>query len=154
MPVVGDDPGRPREASGGAQSAWLVYDGACPLCSRYVRFVRLREAVGDVQLVDARAGGPVVEEIRRAGLDLNAGMVLDFGGRYYAGPDCVHALALLSSRSGTLNRLNAVVFRSPTLARWLYPVLRAGRNALLRILRTEPLPGAVGPGSPDRPSDG
>ena len=43
------------------REAWLVYDGDCPFCSAYVRFVRLRDAVGTVHLVDAREGGPVVD---------------------------------------------------------------------------------------------
>ena len=114
--------------------AWLVYDGQCPFCSRYVRYVRLRESVKPLHLVDAREGGPVVEEIQRAGFDLNAGMVLKMGGRYYHGPDCIHALAMLSSPSSLFNKINAAIFRSPQLSRWLYPGLRAGRNAALRIL--------------------
>jgi len=43
-------------------------------------------------------------------------------------------LALLSTPSSGFNRLNAALFRSPTASRLLYPVLRAGRNAVLRLL--------------------
>lgn len=114
--------------------AWLVYDGDCPFCSRYVRYLRLRQAAGPVRLVNAREGGPLVDELLRAGLDLDEGMVLKLGGRYYHGADCIHALALLSSGSGLFNRINAKVFRSPQLSRVLYPVLRAGRNMTLRFL--------------------
>jgi predicted DCC family thiol-disulfide oxidoreductase YuxK len=114
--------------------AWLVYDGDCPFCSRYVQYLRLREAAGQVTLVNAREGGPLVDELRRVDLDLDEGMVLKLGGRYYHGADCIHALALLSSSSGLFNRINARVFRSPQLARVLYPVLRAGRNTVLRLL--------------------
>jgi predicted DCC family thiol-disulfide oxidoreductase YuxK len=114
--------------------AWLVYDGDCPFCSRYVQYLRLRQAAGQVRLVNAREGGPLVDELMRAGLDLDEGMVLKLGGRYYHGADCIHALALLSSGSGLFNRINARVFRSPHLARVLYPVLRAGRNTVLRLL--------------------
>ena len=39
----------------------IVYDGDCPFCSRYVALVRLREAVGQVVLANARDGGPVVD---------------------------------------------------------------------------------------------
>ncbi|MCE3247451.1 MAG: hypothetical protein K0R41_1276 [Geminicoccaceae bacterium] len=114
--------------------AWLVYDGDCPFCSRYVQYLRLRQAAGPVTLVNAREGGPLVAEMQRAGLDLDEGMVLKLGGRYYHGADCIHALALLSSGSGLFNRINAEVFRSPQLSRVLYPVLRAGRNSVLRLL--------------------
>ena len=114
--------------------AWLVYDGDCPFCSRYVQYLRFREAVAPVRLVNAREGGPLVDELQRAGLDLDEGMVLKLGGRYYHGADCIHALALLSSGSGLFGRINARVFRSSQLSRVLYPVLRAGRNTALRLL--------------------
>ena len=112
----------------------IVYDGQCPFCSRYVKLVRLRESVGQVRLVNAREGGPLVEELQRAGVDLDEGMALKLDGRLYHGHDCIHMLALLSTPSSAFNRLTAALFRSPRAARLLYPVLRAGRNAALRLL--------------------
>jgi predicted DCC family thiol-disulfide oxidoreductase YuxK len=114
--------------------AWIVYDGQCPFCSRYVQLVRLRESLGRVQLVDARKGGPEVEEVRKAGLDLDEGMVLKLDGRLYHGADCIHMVALLSTPSSWFNRVNAAMFRSRTASRLLYPVLRTGRNTVLRML--------------------
>jgi predicted DCC family thiol-disulfide oxidoreductase YuxK len=112
----------------------LVYDGECPVCSSYVQYIRLKESVGRVTLLNAREGGEWVERIRTAGLDLDEGMVLIYGGRYYHGADCIHMLALLSTGSGVFNRINSVVFRSPRLSAYLYPMLRFGRNTLLRLL--------------------
>ena len=112
----------------------MVYDGECPFCSRYVSMVRLREAVGTVRLVNAREADPLVDDLKRAGFDLDEGMVLVMGGRRYHGADCINMLAMLSTPVGGFNRLNAVVFRSRTAARLLYPVLRAGRNLVLRLL--------------------
>jgi predicted DCC family thiol-disulfide oxidoreductase YuxK len=112
----------------------IVYDGDCPFCSRYVAFLRLREAVGPVTLINARGGGPIVEEVRRAGYDLDEGMVLKMGDRYYHGADCIHVLALMTSDSSLFNKLTARVFRSSATAGALYPFLRAGRNATLRML--------------------
>jgi predicted DCC family thiol-disulfide oxidoreductase YuxK len=112
----------------------IVYDGQCPFCSRYVKLVRLRESLGQVRLVNAREGGPLVDELQRAGVDLDEGMALKLDGRLYHGHDCIHMLALLSTPSSAFNRLNAALFRSPRAARLLYPVLRTGRNAALRLL--------------------
>ena len=112
----------------------LVYDGGCPVCSAYVRYVRIKESAGGFLLVNARDGGPWVERVTQSGLNLDEGMVLFYGGRAYHGADCIHVLALMSTGSGVFNRLNAALFRHPRLARVLYPVLRAGRNLLLRIL--------------------
>jgi predicted DCC family thiol-disulfide oxidoreductase YuxK len=114
--------------------AVIVYDGGCPVCSSYVRYVRIRKSAGHLILVNARDGGPWVTEVLRAGLNLDEGMVLFYGDRIYHGVDCVHMLSLLSTRSGTFNRINALIFRRPSVARVAYPILRAGRNLLLRIL--------------------
>ena len=93
----------------------IVYDGHCPFCSRFVAWQRLRENVGLVRLEDARNGGAVAKALWAAGYDLNEGMVLIWNGRIYHGDDCVHRLALLSSRSGLFNRINAVSYTHLTL---------------------------------------
>lgn len=116
------------------QGAAIIYDGDCPFCSRYVKLVRLREALGQVDLVNAREGGPLVDEVQRAGLDLDEGMVLKLGDRFYHGADCIHMLAVLGTSSGLFNRVTGTLFRSPVVARSLYPLLRAGRNATLALL--------------------
>ena len=118
-----------------ASPTLLIYDGACPFCSRYVRYLRLKEAVGELRLIDARAGGPEVEEARSQGFDLDEGMVLRHGGVYHHGADCLNRLALMSSPSGIFNRVNAALFRSPRLSALGYPLLRCGRNLALRLLR-------------------
>jgi predicted DCC family thiol-disulfide oxidoreductase YuxK len=117
----------------------IVYDGGCPFCSAYVRLVRLRDAVGPVDLIDARQGGPLVDEIAAAGYDLDDGMVLKLGDALYHGDECLNRLALLSTGSGAFNRLMAFLFSRPAAARLAYPVLRAGRNLALRLLGREKL---------------
>ena len=56
--------------------SYLVYDGECPFCSRYVRLLRLRAAVGAVELVDARTDHPMVSYLYDLGIDLDEGMAL------------------------------------------------------------------------------
>ena len=119
------------------EGAVVVYDGDCPFCTRYARLVSLRRAVGPVTLMNAREGGPLVARLAAAGYDLDEGMVLLYGGRIYHGADCMHMLALLSGGGGAANRAFAAVFRHPAAARRLYPVLRAGRNTVLRLLGRE-----------------
>ena len=112
----------------------LVYDQQCPVCSMYCRMVRLRESVGALTLVDARDGGPVVDEITARGWDIDQGMVLKLDKELYYGADAIHMLSLISSRSGLFNRLNYRLFKNPKLAKLFYPLLRSGRNLLLKIL--------------------
>lgn len=116
------------------QLTYVVYDGDCPACRNYVRFMRFRETAGDVVLCNARIESEWVGFLAQKNMSLDDGMVLVFQGQFYHGAEAVHRMALLGSRSGCFNRMNATIFRSPRLSRWLYPVLRAGRNALLFIL--------------------
>lgn len=131
------DPWQMTEMAEHEPKSWIVYDGQCPFCSRYVQLVRLRETLGPVKLIDARGGGPEVDALLDAGIDLDEGMALKTGGRIYHGDECINMLALLSTRSGVFNRLNATVFRSRAVSRLLYPALRVGRNVALRLLRRE-----------------
>lgn len=124
----------PAATAGPAPEPWLLYDGACPFCSAYVKMVRLRDSIGPVRLVDAREGGPELAELKAAGLDVNEGMALKLGGQIHHGDDCINRVALLTTPSGVFNRLNAWVFRSERRSRALYPLLRRGRNAAIGLL--------------------
>lgn len=112
----------------------LVYDKQCPACDFYCMLARIRANVGDLQLVDAREGGAVMEEITAAGLDIDEGMVLKVGEQLYYGADAIHVLSLMSTRTGIFNRLAYWSFRSQRTARILYPALRTMRNLLLKLL--------------------
>lgn len=122
---------------------YLVYDGACPFCSAYVKLLRLREAGSEIGLVNAREPHPILQDVRDRKISLDDGMALRLNGTWYHGADCIHALALMSTRSGFFNRLNAAMFRSRTLSAILYPALRAGRNGAIRILGYPKLDGTL-----------
>jgi predicted DCC family thiol-disulfide oxidoreductase YuxK len=124
------------------ERAILVYDGGCPFCSAFVKRLRLEAALGELQLVNAREGGEIVEDVRARGFDLDAGMVLVLGDRYFHGEECLHRLALMSTPYGWFNRANRWLFSHRTLARIAYPLLRAGRNLALRLLGRSPIAGA------------
>ena len=112
----------------------LVYDGQCPVCTIYGRSVDLEAGAGELKRVNAREDAGVVQAITKAGLDLDDGMVVKHRGQFYHGADALHIMALYGSRKGLANRLNRALFGSQSRSRLLYPVLRAGRNLLLRLL--------------------
>lgn len=112
----------------------LVYDKECPFCDFYCQMVRIQSELGEIKIVDARESSDLMCEITRKGWDIDQGMVLRVGESYFYGSDAIHALALLSNRSGFFNRLNYWVFRSRWLAHILYPVLRALRNFALKLM--------------------
>ena len=128
---------RPPAAHG---AAWLVYDGECPLCRNYARYLDIRNAVGDFTLINARDGGPQVDEIRAIPYNLNHGMVLKLNGRYYFGSDALHILARLSSKRGAFNLTNRLLFSTPGAAWAAYPLLKQGRRLLLKLKRVPQLP--------------
>ena len=128
-----------RRTRRGADKAWLVYDGECYFCSNYARLLDAREAVGELILVNARDGGPLVEEVRALRYNLDDGMALKMGGRWRFGSDALNTLALLSARRGVFGVANRLLFSSPSAAWLAYPFLNCGRRALLGLRRVPPL---------------
>ncbi len=122
-----------------ARTLTIIYDGDCPFCSSYVRMARLREAVGRVELVDARSADPRVAEAAAAGLDLDDGMVVLWQGRRHYGAEAVYLIACLSGEGGLGNRLQRRLFRSPRVAAALYPWLVRGRRLWLRLAGRAPI---------------
>ncbi len=113
----------------------LVYDTECPACDTYCRLVRVEGSVGELKLVDARESSEIMNEITDENLDIDQGMVVKHKGVLHYGSDAIHALARMSRQRGIFNRMNHYIFRSKTRAHFLYPILRYGRNLLLKSLR-------------------
>lgn len=108
----------------------IYYDGECPFCNAYVRMLNLRRNVGRVDLIDMRANDARFSTLVDEGLNPNAGMIVRYGQTTYVGAEAVRILSILSQNGGVFTWL----MRSPRRAAIIYPVLRAGRNAVLRLL--------------------
>lgn len=113
----------------------IVYDGKCPVCRHLVAASRLRERAASLELVDART--MPVDQVQGCNLtDLNFdeefAVVVD--GLVHHGADGAHVLALLTQPSGIGFRVFRCLVSGPRRARIFYPVLRAGRGLLLRML--------------------
>ncbi len=109
----------------------IIYDGECIFCRQFVRRYRLRKAVSSVELINARTQSPLMTEITKSGPDINQGMIVIYREKIFHGAAALHLLALLTSRSDTFNRINALVFKSRALTLLLYPALKAYRNIFL-----------------------
>lgn len=111
----------------------VVYDKECPVCDFYCNAVGVTD--GELVRVDAREPGEAMDEITARGLDIDEGMVVRVDGEIFYGPDAIHELALRSNNKGILNRFASFVFRSRRMSRFFYPILKAMRNLLLKLLR-------------------
>jgi hypothetical protein len=108
----------------------VVYDGDCPLCSAYVTMPTL---------VNARERPDLVRALARSGVDLDSGMAVYYEGWTYAGGEAMHLLELLSEPSGPFDRLTSALLRRRSVALWVYPAFRSGRNLLLKLRNRPPL---------------
>lgn len=112
----------------------VLYDGECPFCASYVRLVRLREAAGPVNLLDARTHPELVAAARRRNIDVNDGMIVVYGGDVYYADRAMRLLSTLSSPFGVVNRTLAAFFANGTRSSVTYPYLRGGRRLALKVL--------------------
>ena len=114
---------------------WFVYDGECPLCTSTVLAFRIKEEYGELNVLNARDSADhwLIQEITAKNYDLDEGMVIYNGERIYHGKDALRFMAKFGDNRGVLNRIRLSLSWSDGLARISYPVLRCGRNFLLRL---------------------
>jgi predicted DCC family thiol-disulfide oxidoreductase YuxK len=118
-----------------AEELALIYDGECPVCTAYSCSVDVDEGkAAGIRRINARSDDALVKQAKEAGVDLDEGMVVLHHGKMYHGADALNIMARLAPDHGLGNRLNRLFFSSRTVSRLSYPVLRAGRNTLLKIL--------------------
>ena len=121
--------------------ARLIYDGACIFCDAYVRLLSLREAVGPVELIDARSGDPRLRAYESAGYDLNEGMLFEYNGTVYFGADAINVLATLSTPGKTFNRINGALLSKRHVAQFFYPIFKFCRTITLKLRRIPKISG-------------
>lgn len=112
---------------------WLVYDGECPICRPTANALKIRAAVGELILVNAREPHPILSEIKQAGFNLDEGMVIKINNTLYYGADAQHMLALIGTDQDWFNRFNVWIFRSKPIAKIIYPIMVKIRLAILRL---------------------
>ena len=113
----------------------IIYDGACPFCSTYVRMIRLGDVVdGDIELISARdSDHHLVRELLDHDYDLDAGMAVIYQDEIYHGAEALNMLTLISTRSDFFNRLMKLLFSNRRTTRIAYPFLRAMRTIAVTL---------------------
>lgn len=115
-------------------NAVIYYDGECPFCRRYVRYLSLQKTVDTLRIVDLRTSPDALQSFMALGINVDGGMVLELDGKLHWGTDAAHRLALLSTPSGTFNRINRWMLGHRIGASLIYPLLRMGRAVVLLML--------------------
>ena len=120
---------------------WFVYDGDCPICKRAAEATQIKQSLGNLHLLDARTndGHPLLAATNKRYLNLDDGMVIFHEGRYFHGAGALEFMAVHGTPNGLFNHLNRVLFRSKFLSKNLYPLMRGGRNLMLRLRGKPPL---------------
>jgi predicted DCC family thiol-disulfide oxidoreductase YuxK len=124
----------------GMSDDYVLYDGACPACARYIAATGLAQRRG-IALIDARANPGLVAEHAAAGRPIDDGMVVAIGGVVHYGADATRKLAEIGQPATSARRFLLWFVGKAPWANSLYPALSAGRRALLRLLG-RPLIGA------------
>lgn len=118
----------------------LIYDKDCPICKNYCQWINIHSSLIEgrqrqLQLIDARQHSKYIALATERHLNIDQGMIILIDDQCYYGADAIHVLALISSRTGWFNRINHGLFSSKKRAHYLYPLLKALRHLLLKLLR-------------------
>ena len=119
-----------------AKTIQVVYDGECPVCSYlFADVLRLRSTGWHLVLTNAR---DFPDEARMLMMDYGVDINREFGscidGDWRFGGEALYAIFLVDRfQSAWINR---GLLR---LLRFVYPVMRSGRNVLLWTLGREPI---------------
>jgi predicted DCC family thiol-disulfide oxidoreductase YuxK len=112
---------------------YVLYDGACPACSRYVTATGLAHC-SNIKLIDARQVPGLVAEHAAAGRRIDDGMVVAVDGVMHFGADATRKLAEIGQPATAGRRFLLWFVGEAPWARAVYPALSAGRRWLLRRL--------------------
>ena len=122
------------ESPSSSSELLIIYDGECPFCARYADLADLRARGLSVRLQDARDTDLCATYPEAAGRDLDRGMLVRWRGQWFEGAAAMATISALV-RGAPL----AAAFRHGWLARLLYPLLRFGRDLVLRARGVRPI---------------
>ena len=127
--------GHPVDPPPSPPDNYLLYDGECPVCSRYVLWTGLRRHCPDIALLNAREWPDLVASLRAGGTEVNDTMVLRLNGEHYEGAAALTKINSLVPPDSFQEHAVHVLSRSPGWLKTAYPHLVRGRKLLLRLLR-------------------
>jgi hypothetical protein len=107
----------------------------------FADYMAIRSNIGELHMLDARDScHPVVQDVKHRDYDLDEGMVLIIGDRFYYGGEAIHVLTMLSKTKGLYAKLNKLFFSDRHLSNVVYPFFKLGRRITLTFLRVPKIP--------------
>ena len=113
----------------------LLYDGECPICSRYVLWTNIRNKNPGIALLDARQQPELVAALRTEGIEINNTMFLQVDGRRFVGAAAMAEISVYMPQNTLPQRILRSLTSSQLLFQTIYPGLVLGRKLLLALLR-------------------
>lgn len=108
------------------ERAVLLYDGDCPICKRFARYLKVREHL-DIVLMSMQEAPSMAKDLLSAWYDLNVGMILYLQWKIYQWDEALKALeAYVELMTSSAPRYWRVV-----RYRWL----RKGLYAIVKFFR-------------------
>ncbi|MEM7236655.1 MAG: DCC1-like thiol-disulfide oxidoreductase family protein [Pseudomonadota bacterium] len=128
------DRGAPGSAGGSERRDFLLYDGECPVCSRYVAWTSLRQHHPGIELLNARDEPDLVALLREEGIDINDTFVLETGGERFIGAAAMARISSLMPDDTLFSRVVRGATSREGVMRPVYPLLVRGRKLLLALI--------------------
>lgn len=117
---------------------YVIYDGDCYFCNHFIRAMRIKNIIDDLILVNARTDD-YQELLNDQQFDLNEGMLVIIGDKYYHAAEAASILAALTTPLTLFNKLNYALFNSKITAKYWYPICRFFRNFALKVRGIPPI---------------
>lgn len=117
-----------------APENFVLYDGECPICAAYMGIAQLKRLHPELAILNGREHPDIVAGLRTQGHEINESILVRWNGRVYAGGAATKIISDLGSDNPFLRRTALYGLGGAPWSNVLYPYLRSGRNALLRLL--------------------
>ena len=109
---------------------FLLYDGECPICSRYVLWTNIRNKNPDIALLDARQQPELVAALRTEGIEINNTMFLQVDGRSFVGAAAMAKISIYMPQNTLPQRILRSLTSTQLSFKTIYPGLVLRRRQI------------------------
>jgi predicted DCC family thiol-disulfide oxidoreductase YuxK len=119
---------------------FLLYDGECPVCARYVVWGNLQKISPALKLLNAHDEPELVAQLRSMGIESNDSFSLHLDGKLRHGAEAMAMLNRLAEPPNPIVRMLLGMLTKDAVAKPIYPFLVGCRKLLLKILGRKLIP--------------